>query len=101
MTTSTLNEYWPAPRAFAPVQASVLVPASKSLTNRFLALAALTGDSAAGSETILHNPLASRDSDLMVAALQAMGVQFSTGADGSWRSAPARPPANRSASIAA
>lgn len=93
MTTSILNEYWPAPRAHAPVRASVLVPASKSLTNRFLTLAALAG--AAGDkdgETVLHNPLASRDSDLMVAALQYMGVRFAAAADGSWRLSPGQAP---------
>lgn len=62
-------EHWPAPAATAPLDAVVPVPGSKSLTNRYLPLAAL-----ATEPTQLHRPLHSRDSDLMVAALRAMGT---------------------------
>jgi 3-phosphoshikimate 1-carboxyvinyltransferase len=47
----------------------VSLPGSKSLTNRELVLSAL-----ADAPTTLHNPLHSRDSKLMVAALGALGV---------------------------
>lgn len=60
---------WPAPLAGRPVRASVTVPGSKSLTNRYLVLAAL----AEGAST-LRRPLHSRDTALMVASLQALGV---------------------------
>lgn len=53
------------------------LPGSKSLTNRWLVLAAL----ASGPST-LHGVLRSRDTDLMRAALTALGAEFSDGADG-------------------
>ena len=92
MTASTRHGCWPAPNAKSPVQASVLVPASKSLTNRFLALAALAEASVDHPATVLHNPLASRDSDLMVQALEAMGTQFSNTAEGAWQLRPGPAP---------
>lgn len=60
---------WPAPYAGAPVCGEVTVPASKSLTNRFLLLAAL----AEGPSTVV-NALESRDSSLMLDALAALGA---------------------------
>src|SRR5690625_5719972 len=60
---------WPAPTATSPLNATVVVPGSKSLTNRYLVLAAI----AAGPSTLLL-PLRSRDSVLMVEALRALGV---------------------------
>ena len=60
---------WPAPRAIGPLRAVVPVPGSKSLTNRELVLSAL----ASGPSRLL-NPLSSRDSDLMRAALKNLGV---------------------------
>ncbi len=65
------SELWPAPTAAGPVSADVQVPASKSLTNRYLLLAAL-----AGSGSRLRSPLHSRDSQLMVAALRQLGAGF-------------------------
>lgn len=59
----------PLARATAEVRGRVVVPGSKSETNRALVLAAL-GD---GPSTIT-GALRSRDSDLMVAALEALGV---------------------------
>jgi 3-phosphoshikimate 1-carboxyvinyltransferase len=61
---------WPAPSTPKPVHATVTVPGSKSLTNRALVLAAL----AAGTSTI-SGALRSRDTDLMIGALQALGVR--------------------------
>ena len=64
------NAHWPALfRGAHPVEAFVVIPGSKSVTNRALILAAQ-----ADSPTILHRPLVSRDSELMVAGLRALGV---------------------------
>ncbi|MFV1364531.1 3-phosphoshikimate 1-carboxyvinyltransferase [Mycolicibacterium elephantis] len=62
---------WQAPSASGPVHATVAVPGSKSLTNRALVLAALATPQ--GPSTI-RGALRSRDTDLMIAALQALGV---------------------------
>ena len=64
---------WPAPfRGRNSVSARVVIPGSKSVTNRALILAAQ-----AQVPSILKRPLISRDSELMVAGLQAMGVGIS------------------------
>lgn len=64
------NTHWPALfRGAQPVQAFVVIPGSKSVTNRALILAAQ-----ADSPSILRRPLVSRDSELMVAGLRALGV---------------------------
>ncbi|HEY7853737.1 MAG TPA: 3-phosphoshikimate 1-carboxyvinyltransferase [Aquiluna sp.] len=62
--------YWPAP-AGRRFDATVYLPGSKSLTNRELVLAAL-----ATGPTHLVSPLRSRDSDLMIQALEALGTRF-------------------------
>ena len=62
--------HWNAPVAAASVRASVTVPGSKSLTNRALVLAAL-----ADGPARLTGPLRSRDTDLMIAALQSLGTR--------------------------
>jgi 3-phosphoshikimate 1-carboxyvinyltransferase len=62
---------WPAPSTPTPVHATVTVPGSKSLTNRALLLAALATPQ--GSSTI-SGALRSRDTDLMIGALQTLGV---------------------------
>ena len=61
---------WPAPHASAPVNARVTVPGSKSMTNRALILAALSGDST------ISGALRSRDTDLMIGALQTLGIRI-------------------------
>jgi 3-phosphoshikimate 1-carboxyvinyltransferase len=64
------NAHWPALfRGAQPVEAFVVIPGSKSVTNRALILAAQ-----ADSPSILRRPLVSRDSELMVAGLRALGV---------------------------
>ena len=64
------NAHWPALfRGSQPVEAFVVIPGSKSVTNRALILAAQ-----ADSPSILRRPLVSRDSELMVAGLRALGV---------------------------
>ncbi|HEY8305679.1 MAG TPA: 3-phosphoshikimate 1-carboxyvinyltransferase [Lapillicoccus sp.] len=62
---------WAAPTARRPVEATVALPGSKSLTNRFLVLAALAGD-----WSRLRQPLRSRDTLLMAAGLRALGVEI-------------------------
>ncbi|GGT09562.1 3-phosphoshikimate 1-carboxyvinyltransferase 1 [Streptomyces kurssanovii] len=70
MTESAVQPaLWPAPLATGAVEATVTVPGSKSVTNRALVLAAL-----AAEPGWLRRPLRSRDTLLMSAALQAMGV---------------------------
>lgn len=65
---------WPAPLAPASSEATgknalVHIPGSKSLTNRYLLLAAL-----ADSPSYLRAPLHSRDSALMIEALRQLGA---------------------------
>ncbi len=62
---------WPAPWTPSPVHATVTVPGSKSQTNRALVLAALA--TTLGTSTV-SGALRSRDTDLMIGALQALGV---------------------------
>jgi 3-phosphoshikimate 1-carboxyvinyltransferase len=67
---SAKGAMWPAPfRGSKPVNARVVIPGSKSVTNRALILAAQ-----ATSPSILRRPLVSRDSELMVAGLRQLGV---------------------------
>ncbi len=71
---------WPAIfRGRAPVDLHVEIPGSKSVTNRALILAAQ-----AKSPSNIRKPLISRDSQLMVAGLQALGVRIDETSDGSW-----------------
>ncbi|MFI7443798.1 3-phosphoshikimate 1-carboxyvinyltransferase [Nonomuraea indica] len=69
--TGAAAAHWPAPTATGPVSASVTLPGSKSVTNRALVLAAL----ADGPGTV-RRALRSRDADLMVAALRALGTRL-------------------------
>ncbi|WP_043624254.1 3-phosphoshikimate 1-carboxyvinyltransferase [Nonomuraea candida] len=79
--------HWPAPTATTPVTATVPLPGSKSVTNRALLLAAL-----ADGPGVVRQALRSRDADLMVAALRALGAtleplrESSAGVD--WRVTP-------------
>ena len=65
---------WAAPGASTPVHATVSVPGSKSQTNRTLLLAALAAAQGQGSSTV-SGALRSRDTDLMIGALQTLGLQ--------------------------
>lgn len=67
---TSLDAAWSAPTA-AAIQATVDVPGSKSQNNRELVLAAL-----ADSPTTLTGALKSRDSDLMIGALRALGASI-------------------------
>ena len=61
---------WPAPFPHgSPVSGTVAVPGSKSLTNRYLVLAAL-----AAEPSVVRKPLHSRDSALMISALGELGA---------------------------
>lgn len=60
---------WLAPHRTTPFVGEVLVPGSKSLTNRVLILAAL-GD----GPSVITRPLGSRDTNLMLGALTALGA---------------------------
>jgi 3-phosphoshikimate 1-carboxyvinyltransferase len=68
--------YWQAPHVDVPVHATVTLPGSKSITNRALILAAL----ADGPSTIT-GALRSRDTNLMIEALRAMGARIEGEAD--------------------
>ncbi|TXR58122.1 3-phosphoshikimate 1-carboxyvinyltransferase [Quadrisphaera setariae] len=63
---------WAAPLSEAPVDADVRLPGSKSLTNRYLVLAAL-----AEGPSELRAPLRSRDTLLMAAAVASLGARVS------------------------
>jgi 3-phosphoshikimate 1-carboxyvinyltransferase len=65
---------WEAPLAGGPLDATVEIPGSKSLTNRLLVLAAL-----AAAPGTLQGALRSRDADLMIAALRALGAGIEEG----------------------
>jgi 3-phosphoshikimate 1-carboxyvinyltransferase len=68
----THNAHWPAIfRGATPVDISVVIPGSKSVTNRALILAAQ-----AQSPSLLRRPLVSRDSELMVAGLKSLGIEI-------------------------
>ena len=74
---SESNALWRAPfRGVKPIDARVEIPGSKSVTNRALILAAL-----AATPSTLRKPLHSRDSELMVAGLRALGVEITGESD--------------------
>ena len=67
---NSANNNWPAPfRGKKPVDVRVVIPGSKSVTNRALILAAQ-----AEGTSKLRRPLVSRDSELMVGGLKALGL---------------------------
>lgn len=72
-TSSESPHIWNAPYggSHPHAQATVAIPGSKSLTNRYLLLAAI-----ADSPSTLRAPLHSRDSALMIAALEQLGAKF-------------------------
>lgn len=66
---STDSGNWQAPFATTPVVGKLQIPGSKSLTNRELVLAAL-----AERPSTIRRPLHSRDSKLMIEALNSLGT---------------------------
>ena len=100
MRNDTLNamhaddqETWTAPAAAGPVSARILLPASKSITNRALVLAALSDRPAQ-----IANPLRARDTLLAAAALRTLGTSIEESARG-WRVTPGQPPAGSRVSV--
>ena len=77
------RQLWPAPTTERAVDATIALPGSKSITNRALPLAAL-----ADGPTIVRGALRSRDTDLMVAGLRALGVHVDDSGD-DWSVVPA------------
>ncbi|MGW5052914.1 3-phosphoshikimate 1-carboxyvinyltransferase [Actinokineospora sp. NPDC004072] len=67
---------WSAPHAATPVHTTVAIPGSKSITNRALILAALSG-----GPSRITNALRGRDADLMTGALRALGVPVDADGD--------------------
>lgn len=78
------GEIWDAPVPRGPLNASVSVPGSKSLTNRFLVLAAL-----ADAPVTISGGLASRDSALMIGALDSLGIDVNSSDPDAWVVTPA------------
>lgn len=71
-----MTELWPAPLTHEPIDHTQVIPGSKSITNRAYILAAL-----ADYPSTLIGALRSRDTDLMEAAMAAMGVGFEHSSD--------------------
>jgi 3-phosphoshikimate 1-carboxyvinyltransferase len=70
---SDKNQAWKAPEPTGPLHALVAVPGSKSLSNRYLLLAA------AGTKSVrLQGLLRSRDTELMIGALETLGVRINS-----------------------
>jgi 3-phosphoshikimate 1-carboxyvinyltransferase len=72
-------EPWNAPYASDPVEADVRIPGSKSMTNRALVLGALSA-----GRSVLRQPLHSRDTALMLAALRSLGARVNDSDDEAW-----------------
>ena len=92
MSDAKVQPHWPAPfRGARSVISRVVIPGSKSVTNRALILA-----SQCTSPSLLRRPLVSRDSELMVSGLRSLGVgieEIQTTVDGieelQWKVRPA------------
>jgi 3-phosphoshikimate 1-carboxyvinyltransferase len=82
MDVVTYSEDWPAPVARGPLDAHLVIPGSKSLTNRELVLSAL-----ADAPSTLTAPLVARDTELMAEALRALGATVDA-SPGRWRVTP-------------
>ena len=91
---------WAAPAAAGPVSAVIRLPASKSITNRALVLAALSDGPAR-----ITNPLRARDTLLAAAGLRAMGTEITEvggqdpGSGTDWRVTGGQPAAGSRVSV--
>ncbi len=85
---------WHSPAADGPVSARVRLPASKSITNRALVLAALSHGPA-----VITNPLQARDTRLAADGLRALGADIDLGSGTAWRIAPGQPAPGASVSV--
>jgi 3-phosphoshikimate 1-carboxyvinyltransferase len=74
-TTPQYPESLPIEPLRQPPHATVRVPGSKSITNRALVLAALSGS---GSCCELRNVLRSEDTEVMIGGLHALGIKVET-----------------------
>jgi len=91
------QETWAAPAANGPVSARIWLPASKSVTNRALVLAALSERPA-----LIANPLRARDTLLAAAALRTMGTSVAdepAEPTAGWRVTAGQPPAGSQVSV--
>jgi 3-phosphoshikimate 1-carboxyvinyltransferase len=98
------QETWAAPTATGPVSGRIRLPASKSITNRALVLAALSDRPAR-----IANPLRARDTLLAAAALRAMGTKVAddpgeapvsiSGSTSGWLVTAGQPPAGSRVSV--
>jgi 3-phosphoshikimate 1-carboxyvinyltransferase len=91
---------WPSPAADGPVSARVRLPASKSITNRALVLAALSDGP--GPVSVIANPLRARDTMLAAAALRALGTgidEENTESRTAWRVTPGQPAPGSAVSV--
>jgi 3-phosphoshikimate 1-carboxyvinyltransferase len=85
------DDAWATPAALSAVRASIRLPGSKSITNRALIIAAL-----AAGPTRITRPLQARDTDLMAAAITALGARVAVADQESllvtpgWTGVPAR-----------
>ena len=77
-----MTALWAAPLATRPVDATVPMPGSKSITNRAAVLAAL-----ADGPSVIHRPLHARDTGLMIGGLRALGTQVDE-TDNTWTVTP-------------
>jgi 3-phosphoshikimate 1-carboxyvinyltransferase len=91
------QETWAVPAAADPVSARIWLPASKSITNRALVLAALSDRPAR-----IANPLRARDTLLAAAALRVIGTEVADDPPGSaagWRVTAGQPRAGSRVSV--
>lgn len=79
LTVTRLPGPWTAPTATEPVEATLRLPGSKSLTARALVLSAV-----ADGPSTLRRPLRARDTELMAGGLRAMGAHVSVVDDERW-----------------
>jgi 3-phosphoshikimate 1-carboxyvinyltransferase len=84
---------WASPAAAGPVSARVRLPASKSVTNRALVLAALSDGS-----SVIASPLRARDTTLAAGALRALGNSIHEGRT-EWVVTPGQPPRGSGVSV--
>jgi 3-phosphoshikimate 1-carboxyvinyltransferase len=90
------QESWAVPAAEGPVSGRIWLPASKSITNRALVLAALSDRPAR-----IANPLRARDTLLAADALRAMGTEVADGLGEAraWLVTAGQPPAGSRVSV--
>ena len=90
---------WASPAAAGPVSARVQLPASKSITNRALVLAALSD-----GPSRIAGPLRARDTELAAEALRALGCEITeraeiTGSRTEWVVTPGKPAPGSSVNV--